>query len=293
MAERQMRFQEEWLSAAVDGELTAAEQAVFDQAIAADSALRREFEALQALKACVHRAAPNAEVPATLTASLVAGLDAIDAAAPAPSVGLRRWWQPALVLAGALAVVSFVLPPRPGSPSADPTPAGPSLSLDATNLAKAHRDWQAHYASLPLTEATPAQVAADISAKVGYAVAAPDTGRLRATLRGCSACGHSIPGATAAVFVMTRDDDAPMSLFEVTGEGCRIDTPGFANSQQPGVLIATVDGISLACWRAAGIHAVLAAEQSDAEDLARLAPRAVQVAQFAPHRPPRRYALLP
>ncbi len=275
MAERHIRFQEEWLSAAVDGELSAAEQAVFEQTIAVDANLRREYEILQALKSCVHRAAPTAELPASLTARLRTGLDAIDAATPPASAApWRRWWQPAFVLAGALAMVSFVLPLRPSAVVPDPAPGTPArLNLQAGTLAKAHRDWQAHYASQPQATETPQQMAAALSQKIGYAVAAPDPGRLQARLRGCSTCSHSVPGMTAAVFVMTRSAAAPLSLFEVAGSGCTVDTPGFVDSAQPGVRIATVNGVSLACWRAAGGARRAGREQADAEALAKLAPQ--------------------
>lgn len=288
MAEPRLQFQDEWLSAAVDGELTAEEQVVFDAALASDAALQREYAVLLALKACVRRAAPAEELPATFASRLAAGLDAVDAAVPA-SPGFRRWWQPALVLAGALAVVSLLPQLRPATSAGE----GPLLDLNAATLAQAHRDWQAHYASLPASDESPEAMASGLSTQVGFTVAAPAPAQLHARLRGCSTCGHSVPGATAAVFVMTRDDSAPMSLFEVADTGCRLGTPGFADSRQPGVRIATVDGVSLACWQAAGVHAVLAAERADAEELAKLAPRAVRLAYGLPRGLPVRYALLP
>ena len=280
MADRHLRFEQEWLSAAVDGELTAEELAAFEHTVAADPALQREYDVLRALKSCVRRAAPDAELPAALTARLHAGLDAIDAERPA--VTWQRWLKPVAVLAAAAALVVVFQPlletgPQPAD---EPVQLASALDLSAETLSQTHRDWQAHFATEPPATETPQQMAAALSERLGYDVVPPDPGRLHAELHGCASCDHSVPGAVAAVFVMTRDGEPPLTLFEVGGEACKVLTPGFTDATEQGVQIATANGVSLATWSIRGVHAVLAAEQSDAEALAKLAPRAVQVASI-------------
>jgi hypothetical protein len=256
--------------------------ALFEQTLGTDPALQREYDVLRALKSCVRRAAPDAEPPATLTVRLQAGLDAIDASRP--SVSWHRWRRPAAVLAAAAALALVVMPltERPGTAPQPAIAPRVALDLNAGTLAQAHRDWQAQYASQSPADQTPRQMAAALAEQLGYAVVPPDPDHLQARLLGCSTCGHSVPGARAAVFVMAREGAAPLTLFEVGGESCQVATPGFSACAEQGVQIATVDGISLACWKTGGVHAVLAAEQPDAEALAKLAPQAVMVAHGGP-----------
>lgn len=281
MRKPRARFQEEWLSAAVDGELEPRELTQFEQALSETAALRHEFEALKAVKACVRRCAPRSEVPPRLALRLATHLDEIDQAPPAPrprAWGWTGWWRPALAFAGLLLAVGLVVSRAPRLAPTEAPVSRQALALDATTLAQSHRDWQARYAAADLSAETPQAMAADLSTRVGYRVAAPLTRSLHAELKGCGSCGRSVPGVSTAVFVMRRADSKPLSLFEVARPAAGVVTTGFAPSSQPGVDIATVGEVNLASWHSADLYAILAGEDLPPEELAALLPTAVEIA---------------
>ncbi len=264
----------ELLSAAVDGELTAAEQAAVDAALAADPALRRELEALRAVKAAVRRAGPVLDLPTGLLARLDAGYAAIDAA---PRLrrsrpGRRGAWLAAVAVAAVVAGLVPVVRHRGPQP---PTVSLARLDLAPANLAEAHQYWQAKYAGRPRATATPRQLAVNLQQDLGTAVRPPDVQALSAELVGCAGCGHAVPGRRIAVFVLRCPQLGDVTLFELPAGAAEIRLAEFEPSDIAGVSTAQVGAVKLAVWTDGQWLTGLASTTASPAALARLAPRAV------------------
>lgn len=273
----------ERLSAALDRELPAEEQAAVTAQLEADADLRAEFLRLDAVKRLTYRAVNDEPLPDGLFARLQAALDAemgeAEAAPPEPARRAPRPRRRAVtwlaVTAAAAAVALFAV--RTGREPAD-TPRVAQIELNPSYLAMTHAMWHETFADAQPTE-SPAEMAAGLSEKLGYKVLPPDLAAFDARLKACTTCDHSVPGSNVAMFVMTGREGQALSLYELRAPAERIKLVGFEPTGTPGYEAATTDHLSLLTWAEGDLRVALVAADTPVEELLQAAPRALQVAQ--------------
>ncbi|MCC7492748.1 MAG: hypothetical protein IT204_10390 [Fimbriimonadaceae bacterium] len=283
MSEPRSTWDPELLSAAVDDELTAAEQIALSRLLA-DPEVTRELSVLHAVKAVSRRALPAQAVPVALLAKVQAGLDAIDAQ-PLQEVSalprrapLARRWKPFLAFAAAAAAIATFVPanlPRHGSLSATfsastSRPAPPQVVISAASLASGHLRWRESFANQPGRQADPEQLAATLQQRVGRPVPAPNPVALGAQVSGCTTCPTVVPGQVAAVFVMQREQPADLTLVEVYDPQGAARLEGFRPSSNPAVRVAERDGVRIALWSEGPWQLSLVSSDTPLDELVKL-----------------------
>ncbi|MCC7495142.1 MAG: hypothetical protein IT204_22530 [Fimbriimonadaceae bacterium] len=270
------------LSALLDGELTATEQAAVEQALAADAGLRAELARLAAVQRLTHRAINNLPLPAGLFGRLQTALDATPAPRPGgpprarPVRRARRSWLAGLAAVAAVAVWALLSHGgRTDPPGAHPQVA--QLELDPAHLELTHAAWQAKFAHTASSE-SPQQMAAGLTASLGYPVRPPDLAALDAGLRGCATCNHSVPGRDVAVFVMRDRAGRPLTLYELRAPAGQVRLAGFAPTRRPGYQSAQRGGLTYLTWAEGDLRVCLVAADRSLDELLPLAPAALRVA---------------
>jgi anti-sigma factor RsiW len=277
----------ELLSAAADRELSDDESAVAAAALDADPAARSELAAVVALRTRL-RALPLLPMPAGLVERALGRLDPSLQEVPATPLPARqraarparRPWYAAGAIAGAVAAAAcLALVALPSRHAAPPGAASDSVpwELQAERLAKRHLQWHQDPAETPQA-ASSDELADRLTREVGYTVEPPDLQALGAKVRACTACTQTVKsGRPVALFLLDRGGRA-MTLFQVTAPDGAVACRGFAPCAESGVMVARRDGVTLAMWHQARLHAVLAADGMDEAELAALAPHAVRLA---------------
>lgn len=272
----------ELVSAAVDHELSPEEQSLVEEALASDADLQTEFDTLAGVKQLTHRAMNDEPVPDDLFARLQGAIDQ-DLAATTPSPTRRaarprrRAWPLLSVAAVAAAVLLVVLYGRRPAGNAPGPLTVAQVEFDPAHLAMTHKMWQMEFAKAKPTE-TVDQMAATLTKKLGYQVVAPDLAALRAKLKACTTCDHSVPGSEVALFVMSRPDGDAVSLYELRAPAERVKLVGFQPTGTPGVSAAEKDGLRFVAWAQGDLHACLVSSKTPLPELIRTAPHSLRVA---------------
>jgi len=207
MTEEQAR---EILPIHADGELDARRASELDQALADSEELRDEFERWRALRRCAHRVVMSTSTPAGLKEAVLARISRKDHAVKFPLTG---WFSGISAAAAALALVFFILQPKPAS-------AIPMIAAD--RFVEIHRACAlgGPHNTLGLNTQDIEQARVQLAGLVDSRVLLPDLSANGFELKGACRCFHA-KNLDAVHVYYDRQTPAPamVSLFTV---GCKV-----------------------------------------------------------------------